>query len=85
MSIRDQAIAWCEAYCNRSFTDGGAVDLPPLVALAVDRLMQGWSNAPAGITSVQEQGAVVSGSDMGRVISEVEGYLRPYKKVKLVI
>ena len=83
MTVREQCIGYISAWCNNSFKDAeGAVDLPPSVVLAADRMSQGLSNAPAGVTSKTQEGAFVSGSDMGRVFEEVKYLCSPFRRIK---
>lgn len=85
MTPRDQAIDICKNYCRDQFKDEQGVEvLPPAVVVAVDRMMQFWNNSPAGVTSVTQEGAGGSGFDTAGALREVERYLLPLRRPKLL-
>ena len=83
MTVREQCIQYVKGWCNNPFVDeGGAEALPFSVVLAVDRMVQGLNNSPAGVTATTQEGAFVSGSDMLKVFAEVKEICREHRKVK---
>ena len=83
MTVREQCIQYVKDWCNNPFLDeGGAEALPFSVVLAVDRMVQGFNNSPAGVTATTQEGAFVSGSDMMKVFAEVHEECIKHRKVK---
>jgi len=83
MTVREQCIDYVKSWCNNPFLDeGGAEALPFSVVLAVDRMVQGLNNSPAGVTATTQEGSFVSGSDMIKVFAEVKEICREHRKVK---
>ncbi len=83
MTVREQCIQYVKDWCNNPFIDeGGAEALPFSVVLAVDRMVQGLNNSPAGVTATTQEGAFVSGSDMLKVLAEVHEECSKYRKIR---